>query len=304
MLADGQPLTLATAGMWQVTFRAFGAVDALTRTYWVDVPAVTVSITAPDEPFPDSLLVMAGTSDAAARLFHSLDGIVWTEGATVTITEDAAVSFLAIKPDGIASTVTTRSFTKRPWQATVTASATDHFLAGRIDATEYVTLTGRFGSFTPFALFLVAGEWVLDPGHPAALTTPLPPAEATETAPTAAPPLIRVRPADPHPGGTQARSPWSSKPPTRRDRSPFTTAVTAPCPIADPPGSTAPPRSSWGRTATMPSPVTPSTTPAASTTRSSRTPSPDDDPTPTPTAKRRLPNQQIRRNRPNFIFIS
>lgn len=186
--------------MWQVTFRAFGAVDALTRTYWVDVPAVTVSITAPDEPFPDSLLVMAGTSDAAARLFHSLDGIVWTEGATVTITEDAAVSFLAIKPDGIASTVTTRSFTKRPWQATVTASATDHFLAGRIDATEYVTLTGRFGSFTPFALFLVAGEWVLDPGHPAALTTPLPPAEATETAPTAAPPLIRVRPADPHPG--------------------------------------------------------------------------------------------------------
>src|SRR3954467_5460604 len=39
-LADGQPLTLATPGMWQVTFRASGAVADLIRTYWVDVPAV------------------------------------------------------------------------------------------------------------------------------------------------------------------------------------------------------------------------------------------------------------------------
>jgi hypothetical protein len=199
-LADGQPFTLATEGMWQVTFRASRAVDDLIRTYWVDVPAVTVTITAPDDAFTGSLLVTAGTSDPTARLFHSLDEIVWTEGATVTITEDAAVSFLALNPDGIASAVATRSFTERLWEATATAGAIDHFLAGRIDATEYVTLAQRFGFFTPFALFLVAGEWVLDPSHPAGLVPPSAPGEAIEPTGGGQPPLIRVRSADPQPG--------------------------------------------------------------------------------------------------------
>src|SRR4051794_12074108 len=199
-LADGQPITLTTAGMWRMTFTAAGAVDDLIRTYWVGVPAVTVTITAPDEPFIDSVLVVAATSDPTARLFHSLDGVVWTEGATVTILEDAAVSFLAINPDGIASAVATRSLTKRLWDATVTASAINHFLAGRIDATGYVTLSQRFGFFTPFALFLVAGEWVLDPSRPAPVGPPSPPGEAPAEATTGGAPPIRVRPADPQPG--------------------------------------------------------------------------------------------------------
>ena len=199
-LADGQPLTLATAGMWQVTFRAAGAVDDLVRTYWVGVPAVTVTVTEPGEPFTDSLLVSAGTSKPTVRLFHSLDGVVWTEGATVTITQDAAVSFLAIDPDGIASSVVTRSFTKRRWEATVTASAIDHFLAGRIDAAEYVNLSQQFGFFTPFALFLVSGDWVLDPGRPALGPHTTPASAVEETTGGGLPALIRVRSADPRPG--------------------------------------------------------------------------------------------------------
>jgi pimeloyl-ACP methyl ester carboxylesterase len=111
-LTTGQALTLDTAGMWQLTFSAAGAANDLTRIYWVGVPAVTTTIAEPDEPFIESLLVTARASDPTARLFHSLDGVVWTEGATLAITRDSAVSFIAINPSGIASPIATRSFTK------------------------------------------------------------------------------------------------------------------------------------------------------------------------------------------------
>jgi pimeloyl-ACP methyl ester carboxylesterase len=201
-LTRGRTLTLATAGMWQLTFSAAGATDGLARTYWVGVPAVTTTIAEPDEPFTESLLVTARASDPAARLFHSLDGGAWIEGATVTITQDTAVSFIAINPSGIASPITTRSFTKtHPPDDTVTADVLQHFLAGRIDATEFVSLSQQFGSFTPFALFLVNGDWVLDPNRPARQRPQLAPAgHVDEAAPDRGRPLIQVRAGDPQPG--------------------------------------------------------------------------------------------------------
>jgi hypothetical protein len=188
--------------MWQLTFSAAGAADDLTRTYWVGVPAPTATITEPDEPFEQSLLVTARSSDPTARLFHSLDGVAWTEGATITITQDAAVSFIALTPSGIASAIATRSFTKtHPVQDTATTDAIQHFLAGRIDATEYVSYSQQFGFFTPFALFLIDGDWVLDPNRPA---RQLPqPASADTTDQRAAGsgrPLLQVRAGDPQPG--------------------------------------------------------------------------------------------------------
>ena len=61
----------------------------------------------------------------------------WTEGAAVTITQDAVVSFIAITADGIASAVVSPPFTKRvTWDDAVTADAVDHFVAGRIDVTD------------------------------------------------------------------------------------------------------------------------------------------------------------------------
>jgi hypothetical protein len=201
-LAHGQTLTLATVGMWQLTVSAAGATDDLTRTYWVGVPAVTTTIAEPDEPFTASLLVTARTSDPTARLFHSLDGVAWTEGATVTITQDTAVSFIAINPSGIASPITTRSFFKahRP-DDTATADVLQHFLAGRIDATGFVSLSQQFGFFTPFALFLVDGDWVLDPNRPARQRPqPAPARHVDEAATDTGRPLIQVRAGDPQPG--------------------------------------------------------------------------------------------------------
>jgi hypothetical protein len=188
--------------MWQLTVSAAGAADDLTRTYWVGVPAVTTTIAEPDKPFTASLLVTARTSDPTARLFHSLDGAVWAEGATVTITQDTAVSFIAINTSGIASPIATRSFIKaHPPEDTATADVLQHFLAGRIDATEFVSLSQQFGFFTPFALFLVDGEWVLDPNRPARQRPqPAPARHVDEAATDTGRPLIQVRTSDPQPG--------------------------------------------------------------------------------------------------------
>ena len=226
--------------MWQLTFSAAGAADDLTRTYWVGVPAVTTTITDPDEPFEQSLLVTARTSDPTARLFHSLDGVAWTEGATITITQDAAVSFIAITPSGIASAIATRSFTKtHPVDDTATADAIHHFLAGRIDATEYVSYSQQFGFFTPFTLFLVDGDWVLDPNRPARrLPQPAPAGAPDQTAAGSAP--------APHPGARRRSTTRAAPRPDHRrhrsvrhatSRSRCTTPATDPSPPADPPAS-------------------------------------------------------------------
>lgn len=199
-LSHGEIITLATAGMWLATFRTAGAVDDLVRFYWVDVPEITVTIEPEaDTTFDDSLLVMATAADPTARLFHSLDGVLWTVGATVTITQDAAVSFIAINASGIASQVVTRSFRKSVrWDDVVTADALQHFLAGRIDATEYVSYSQQFGWFTPFALYLVDGEWVLDPDRPVRLRPPAAVGAVAETA-AGARPVLRVT-GGPEPG--------------------------------------------------------------------------------------------------------
>ena len=238
-LTRGQTITLATDGMWQLTFSAPGAADDLTRTYWVGVPAVTATITDPAEPFEQSLLVTARSSDPTARLFGSLDGVGWTEGATITITQDAAVSFIALTPSGIASAIATRSFTKtHTVDDTATADAIHHFLAGRIDATEYVSYSQQFGFFTPFTLFLVDGDWVLDPNRPARrLPQPAPPTPPTSGPPAVVGPSSGYAPAIHNPGRTPARSPSSSKHPSSTSRSRCTTPATDPCPPADPPAS-------------------------------------------------------------------
>ena len=164
-----------------------------------------------DTTFDDSLLVMAKASDPTARLFSSLDGVLWTVGATVTITQDAAVSFIAINASGIASQVVTRSFRKSVrWDDVVTADALQHFLAGRIDATEYVSYSQQFGWFTPFALYLVDGEWVLDPDRPVHLRPPAAVGAVAETA-AGARPVLRVT------GGPRTRG--VRRPGHRGDRS-------------------------------------------------------------------------------------
>jgi len=198
---NGESFALDAPGMWQVTATAPGSVDALDRTYWVGVRQVTATIVTDNtNPFDTNLLVTATTSDPTATLYYSLDvagdGATWNQGATVTITQDSVVSFIAINPSGVASQVVSRPFTRRiPFDDAVTADAIDHFIAGRIDVTEYLAYSDQFGFFTPFTLYLVGGDWVLDPNQPGTRSgSPQPTPEAQQ--------LITVGDAVPADGGT------------------------------------------------------------------------------------------------------
>ena len=125
-LFDRQSITLASSGMWQLTLRVDGATDDLVRTYWVDVPAIVTTIqTDNTAPFENSLQVVATADEPTATIYYSLDGSRWNAGATVAITEDAAVSFVAITPAGLASETVSRSFHKAVRRA-VTAGGNEH----------------------------------------------------------------------------------------------------------------------------------------------------------------------------------
>ena len=201
-LRNRQTCALETPGMWQVIVAVAGAADDLIRTYWVGVSApVTIIVTDAASPFDTSLLVMARTSDRTARLYYSLDRATWNEGAAVTIAQDSVVSFVAIKPDGVASAIATRSFTKRiPWEDAVTADAVAHFISARIDVTEFPAYSDQFGFFTPFALYLVDGYWVLDPQNPAGAVLSSGRVGVLDGRGPNTRPLIRVAPVEPQPG--------------------------------------------------------------------------------------------------------
>jgi hypothetical protein len=53
----------------------------------------------------------------------------------------------------------TTTTARPPYTDAVTATATDHYVAGRIDVGEYNTLGVRYGYTTPFALYLCGAEW-------------------------------------------------------------------------------------------------------------------------------------------------
>jgi hypothetical protein len=98
-------------------------------------------------------------SATRGTLYHSLKGDMWSEGAIVTITSDAAPRFVAIDPDGIASEVVTKSFKKAP--SAVTATAVPHYVAWRIGVNEYLAYGQQFGFNATFTLYQVNGVWVL-----------------------------------------------------------------------------------------------------------------------------------------------
>jgi hypothetical protein len=200
---NGESISLVTPGRWEVAATADGSAPEQVRTYWVGVPAsVTVIVTDNGEPFDSTLLVTGRASDPTATLYYSLDyptaNPTWNVGAAVTITQDSTVSFIAINPLGVASEIVSRSFTKRvPWDDAVTANAIDHYLAGRIDVTQYLAYSDQFGFFTAFTLYQIDGEWVLDPnGGPAAAVAE----RVTAAPPENSPVLVRVAADSPQPG--------------------------------------------------------------------------------------------------------
>ena len=95
-LANGQALTLATDGQWEVVFRAAGA-EAVQRTYGVNITLPEVRIlTDNTTPFRDSLDVSASTT--LGTLYHSTNRENWVVGSVISINRAATVSFIAIIP--------------------------------------------------------------------------------------------------------------------------------------------------------------------------------------------------------------
>ncbi|WP_367128469.1 PHB depolymerase family esterase [Saccharothrix sp. HUAS TT1] len=57
------------------------------------------------------------------------------------------------------TTTTTTTTSRPPYTETVTATATNHYVAQRIDVTEYNKLGVRYGYNTPFALYHCGADW-------------------------------------------------------------------------------------------------------------------------------------------------
>ncbi len=163
-LASGQSLTLAHDGAWEVVFSASGTED-VTRTYGVNVriPEVTI-LTSNETPFKSSLVVEA-TATKGKTYFSTDNKLMWTEGANVTIHETSTVYFMAIDPEGLPSALVSRDF-ERQVVMSVTATLTEHFIAKRIDVTQFVALLQKFGATAKVTLYFVNDKWVLDPDTP------------------------------------------------------------------------------------------------------------------------------------------
>ncbi|ROP35134.1 extracellular catalytic domain type 1 short-chain-length polyhydroxyalkanoate depolymerase [Saccharothrix texasensis] len=54
---------------------------------------------------------------------------------------------------------TTTTTVRPPYTEAITATATDHYVAQRIDVGEYTTLGARYGYTTPFALYRCGADW-------------------------------------------------------------------------------------------------------------------------------------------------
>ncbi|KOX14501.1 esterase [Saccharothrix sp. NRRL B-16348] len=67
--------------------------------------------------------------------------------------------FWGIDGGGTGPTNPTATTVRPPYTDTITATATDHYLAQRIDVGEYNTLGARYGYTTPFALYRCGTDW-------------------------------------------------------------------------------------------------------------------------------------------------
>ncbi|WP_308257232.1 extracellular catalytic domain type 1 short-chain-length polyhydroxyalkanoate depolymerase [Saccharothrix luteola] len=67
--------------------------------------------------------------------------------------------FWGIDGGGTAPTDPTTTTNGPPYTDTVTATATDHYVAQRVDVGEYNTLGARYGYNTPFALYRCGTDW-------------------------------------------------------------------------------------------------------------------------------------------------
>lgn len=160
-LANGQSLTLATGGAWEVVFRAAGT-DDVARTYGVNVVLPEIDIqTDNSQPFRGTLNVAAKVT--RGTLYHSTDREHWMLGAEMVLNRTATVSFIAIDSNGVPSVIQSRAYRKQDWEDQQTASITAHFLAGRLSVNDYTSLGLELGFNAVITLYLIDGKWLRNP---------------------------------------------------------------------------------------------------------------------------------------------
>ncbi|HAT31008.1 MAG TPA: hypothetical protein DCW29_09220 [Janthinobacterium sp.] len=160
IVTDGQPLSFAADGEWELLLSAAGAAD-LTRTYGVNVtlPEATI-LTDNSVPFQGALEVDASAS--RGTVFFSLDGQRWNAGAKVKLSETSKVYVIAIDTDGLASPIVSRSFEKKAVPQE-TATLTEHFIAHRISVQQYIEYGQQVGYTATITLYFINDHWVRDP---------------------------------------------------------------------------------------------------------------------------------------------
>lgn len=164
-LNHDQTLTLSTDGAWELGFKAPGAPD-VTRTYGIGITLPQVEIITDNSvDFENNLVVMAQTD--SGTLFMNVGGNAaegWERKASVTITESTVVKAIAITADSIASELISKAFRKAvSWTEQAIGTATEHYVAGRLDINEYLRYGSKYGYIQNFTLFRINGQWTDDP---------------------------------------------------------------------------------------------------------------------------------------------
>jgi hypothetical protein len=159
-LANGQSLTLANDGAWEVKFTANSGA-ALERSYGVNVLIPELNIlTDNSTPFQGSLEVK--TMASKGTVFYSTDKTHWLAESNPLIHETTTLYFMAIDAQGLASPVVSKTYEKKTVEF-AKATLTGHFIAGRLGVSDYVDLTIQLGPYAVITLYFVNGEWVRDP---------------------------------------------------------------------------------------------------------------------------------------------
>ncbi|MGD8836785.1 MAG: alpha/beta fold hydrolase [Desulfobacteraceae bacterium] len=162
-LSHGQQLTLTTEGVWEVEFKADGASSAI-RTYGVDVRLPQVEIETDNEvQFTNKLLVKAKTD--IGTLYLNVGGNPtqgWERRASVTILQDTLVQAIALTSQGFASDIVSKLFTKATVEQAI-GTATEHYVAGRLDINGYLQYGSKYGYIQSFTLYLINSQWTDDP---------------------------------------------------------------------------------------------------------------------------------------------
>lgn len=165
-LADGESLTLAQDGAWEVVFSAANA-EPVQRTYGVNVTLPELTVAPPDGTHYTGRLAVTVTASKGTS-YVSLDKSHWNAVSNIILRDTSTLYAMAIDADGLPSAVARATYERQAVES-VTATVAEHYVARRIDVHRFLALGQQFGYSAQVTLYRVGDQWVLDPEEPDAL---------------------------------------------------------------------------------------------------------------------------------------